>query len=438
MNHMLLKRSRSMLAMEMIDFQTDSFGADLEAAITAIYAAAGNTNSRKKFEELPETRALEELVFKRLGLRIKIKVQDMASIMPFYANKHHALLDPFWHNRFEIKDQNEIIKNINGKTGTVDLKNAKLGGIFSEYTHTVCLNFPLLRNYKVSPAEVTGILLHEFGHGFTYYEFSDRLTRSNQVLLKVAQELGKETEKNLTYVYREIKSVNEKITEAEIDDIVNGPRLIAGPRLFKATIGAVTDEMKEKCYALISSEQLADQFSNRFGYGRETVTGLQKIHEAFGSADVIRGGTFFAIIHDLIFYSTIAISAIGAFMSGMPLVGLVVVFFLVLGTILSGDNFDDFTYDKLKQRYKRIRMDCVQGLKNLEAEPAQIKQLIDDIKTIDDVMSRVNVPDGLMKRIANVLLPRARAVKNDTAEQQLLEELASNELFFKAAQLRTN
>ncbi len=92
----------------------------------------------------------------------------------------------------------------------MDIEKAKLGGFFSDYEHSVYMNFTeLVTTFKMEPGEITAILLHELGHGFYACEYSDRHASSNQILSNLSKELAKDkVKRNPDYIYKELVKLN--------------------------------------------------------------------------------------------------------------------------------------------------------------------------------------------------------------------------------------
>ena len=121
-----------------------------------------------------------------------------------------------------ILDQAKLIKKAKDAVGTVDLANAKVGGIFSEYQHTLWLDVVgNLTVLKLSVPEITAILLHELGHAFTYYELSDRLESTNQVLANLSREVrGGNNDEKRHFILKELAGRFD-VKEQDFDDILN-------------------------------------------------------------------------------------------------------------------------------------------------------------------------------------------------------------------------
>ena len=424
-------------SLETIDFQKDNFGGDIEAIVTKLIDEIKTGTSDAQLMKDASLKALEALIKKRLGLTVSIITnRDLASVMPFYSNKNHIFIHKYWRGNFDIPDQTKLLKESVGRQGTVDLAKAKVGGIFSEYKVTVNLNFHLMvEPLNLTPAEITGVILHELGHAFGVCEYSDRLESINIALSNIATSVIDKKEKDLKFVYRELKSVNDKVTEQDVEELFSENRVIAGTKWFSVIVGTVRSNLGNDAYDRTGFEYLADSFVTRFGYGKQAVIALDKLHTFMGDpAKSKLGDQIFQIISLLAFiYYLAMITLMMTLGLGFITLGLIFSFFFGLILFASGDNVRDMTYDDLKQRYIRVRNNLVERLKDREIEGDEAKVLLDDIEMIDAVIKETYNSSTVWNKLSNFIFKSNREAKNSIQEQQLLEELASNSLFIQAA-----
>ena len=424
-------------SLETIDFQKDNFGGDIEAIVTKLIDEIKTGTSDAQLMKDASLKALEALIKKRLGLTVSIITnRDLASVMPFYSNKNHIFIHKYWRGNFDIPDQTKLLKESVGRQGTVDLAKAKVGGIFSEYKVTVNLNFHLMvEPLNLTPAEITGVILHELGHAFGVCEYSDRLESINIALSNIATSVIDKKEKDLKFVYRELKSVNDKVTEQDVEELFSENRVIAGTKWFSVIVGTVRSNLGNDAYDRTGFEYLADSFVTRFGYGKQAVIALDKLHTFMGDpAKSKLGNQVLQIISLLSFIANIAMTLFLLTM-GAAMLPLALYMSVFIGLILfvSGDANRDMTYDDLKQRYVRVRNNLVERLKDREIEGDEAKVLLDDIEMIDAVIKETYNSSTVWNKLSNFIFKSNREAKNSIQEQQLLEELASNSLFIQAA-----
>lgn len=437
----ILKRTSRRLALEVIDFQEDNFGIELESLISDIYSKYSDKIYKKSTDVLdgPEIKQLQNKIFKRLGIKVKFVVDKvMAATIPFYSNTNHVFLDDSLRGIDVGIDasQIKILSKANNKVGYVNIAKATVGGIFSQYEHALYMNFKLLRMQKLTPAETAAVLLHELGHDFYACEYSNRLSTCNRVLEDVAEKLlSKDKDKDLVYIYRELKTVNTNITEEEVEKLVSGERIIPGIIWFKTIIGTVESQLANNKYDNTSFEQLADNFPSRFGYGRELISGLEKLMGLYN-----RLSNIFIVIESLkdlrltlVLFNTL-VSTIGIPVILSSVLAPAIIIFLIF---ISGEDFNDYTYDELRTRYKRIRNDQVELLKTMNIPDDQLKGILIDIQYMDDLINKTSNYKSLFNILANYIIPVHKKTNKAIVEQQLLEKLTANDLFIAAAKLKT-
>lgn len=438
---MLNVRKSGNLVMEMIDFQlNDKFGRDMELHITEIVAAVKEKFPDKAILKLDALKALESTIFKRLGMRVKFTVDlHLAAIMPLYSNQHHIFLDKQFHGEVDIVDQVKFMDTVNYKKGTVDIEKAKLGGFFSDYEHSVYMNFTQLVNtFKMEAGEITAILLHELGHGFYACEYSDRYATTNQILTNLSKELAKDkTKRNPDYIYKELVKLNPETKKEMIDDVVKGDRVVPGPGVFKYAVETVTYQLENNKYDDTAFESLADNFAARFGYGSILVAALQKLNDVYPENYYKQLGFWMLVTMSV----TTILACIGMLFIGAVGAG---VWFGYIGLTLTwllfstaGEQGRDYTYDDLKFRYKRIRDQLVQQIKSKAFNVKDATQLVKQIEYMDTLIKTTGQYRSSLDFIMNYIRPSNFRAKKSIERQQLLEDLATNDLFIQSLKLQS-
>lgn len=440
------------IAAEMISFQNDKFGAHIEEIITEIYKFC-DANKNMSFTELGRflgksdlIQLLQDTIFKRLGLKLSIRTDTECegAIMPMFYNENHILLQSIFHGGVvsdQLPEQARLIEKMVGKKGTVDLEKAKVTGIFSEYVHECTMAFHTNYLYwGMSPAEQTAILLHELGHAFTYYEFSDRLETTNQVLAnlsRVMRDKNANTEQRV-YCLRELEQCFG-LKEKTLDELADEKSYtIFGLKLFKRYIHFVQSQMPNEKYDQTSSEQLADNFATRFGYGRHLITGLDRIYKAIGSEEK----NSFASKHPVLLWilSIFYIAVVAIYFILVITVAPAVAIFMLLATLLftfvSGAGAGHMTYDVLKLRYKRIRQQFIDNIKNQNLSKETLRRCIDEIHFVDKIIEKTYDVRTPMEQISNFIFSMNGAARETLDLQYLLEDLAHNNLFLKSAEFK--
>lgn len=436
-------------AMESIDFQTDNFGSQLEAIFYNIedFIQSKRSNSIEYLRLLVNNsefpKILSDTIFKRLGIKVKVKFNTTSSgcIMPFFINENHVLLKKMWRGEISrsLSDQRKLLKTLNSKNGTIDLKNAVVSGIFSEYEHDLWIDVVgHLLNEKSTIPEIVAILLHELGHAFTYYEYANRLEETNQVLASLSDELrGQNNVEKKKVIFKEI-SKNLGLKENTLDELAEEKnQTILGLKLFKEFVGSVRSQLPNGKYNETASEQLADNFAARFGYGRHLVTALQRLYK---NANIdhddayVRKSYFLEIIF---VHLQALISLICLFLGIVTITTFYSIALWVILFVVSKEDSLDMTYDQLKIRYKRVRQQYIEMINKLYLDKDKLRQVVDDVHFLDEIVQKTAIHRTLMTRLSNFVFSSGQRARDDIELQYLLEDLTHSDLFLKSAELST-
>lgn len=427
-------------AVEHIDTQTDDFSKVLEDTVNRLLQEIKSNNLYgKNLDGSQHVAAMEKLIFNRIGLKVNIyTARYMACILPYYSNRNHIFLSDFWRGEINIVEQSKLLNKQEGQSGSVNLHRAKLSGIFSEYTNPLYMNFgELMRYSNLDAAEITAIMLHEIGHGFNACYYADRTDRVNQVMRSIQQRVtNRQGESDLEYVYKEISKVSPSVKKEEIDKFLNGNRVVAGLVWFKVIIGMVKNQMQNDRYNDTAFEELSDSFAGRFGYARPLATGLDKLsqYSIEKHPSAIKLTYLIEVLKIVIVAAITAATLINpvTFITGATLAVLSLFF-----TYIEGEDFQDYTYDKLKDRYIRLRRDVIEQLKDRSLKVDQVKEMLESIYTLDDIIKNTGEHRSLLNRFSNLIFSSNREALASIEAQKLLESLASNDLFVASAEIRT-
>jgi hypothetical protein len=429
------------IALEVIEFQNNKFGIDIEAVVIEIRDAL----QRGEIIDHLCTK-LEKLIMTRTGLNVQIVYDwDIIGIVPMSYNKSNTLLIKEYRGHISSPDQALALREAQGRQGTVDLKHAKVSGLFSDIKSSLNVNFDhLFTSWKMEPADITAMILHELGHAFTMFEYEDRLQTANQILSNIAKHMSSGKSLKQEYIYEELKSLNSVVTPEDVETIISGNRIIAGHRLLKLTIGSLSSQMPNDVYDRTSAEQLADNFATRFGYGRQLISALHKLDSYFEDPNRYKNE----------FKLSMVTSNLGRLiklaLSVFVIINLALPFAVILSFILywvvkpereflraAGDANKSYIYDDYKDRFKRMQNEFVASLKDTRLPKEDIVVILENIEYVNAVIKETKSHVPLFTAIANVIYTDSRTVKKAVDEQRLLEDLAHNDLFIKAAQLKT-
>jgi len=406
-------------SLEVIDHQINSsFGKELEEELSRFRLHPKITDG------LFKDNVLANIVNKHTNLKINVVLEGNSELHVFSPNisKGNVVLDDWRQKIFINKDTNDFLKNNDFIEGGVDLKNAKVFGDFTQFVANIHIGSELLSSYSpLTVEELTAGFIHEVGHVFVYLEMLGRLTRTSYLLSEGTQQLlnakNKEQRIKIFDKLENYAKINipdkEKLAHGQLD--ANGYRIIILDVMQKKSI----EELEINVYSSRSWEQLADNFTARFGYGRALVLGLDKLHRANPS------GEYNHPIMQTILLIIITLLVI------ISIYGLALMLFLCLFI-----NPYEVDYDPPKKRFEKMKLQINNAIKNKNLSKSQQLQLIKDYDKIKNVLDHIyNNIDVFTVFFAAFRPFKTIKMLDIINTQERLEKLQNNDLFTAAARI---
>lgn len=408
-------------AMEAVSTQSAACIQELTEVFAQIYGTA-----RDQVLDHASFNKAAEVLKNHTGLNVvfDLTTDYGPAVIPPSVDRNNVLVNAMDKNFISSSDGLRMIEQAGGfLRGNVNLRLGRVGGIFSEIVNKIMLPVSMftksvsgLGKFDLTPRELAAAVLHECGHIFCYFEFISRTVTTNQVLAGMSKALdGVSTQIEREAVFITVKKrmnlrdldVAElsKTNKSKVADVIVVSNIVKEARA----------ELGSNIYDMTSWEALSDQFANRFQAGRDLVTALDKIH---------RSQFNISNRHISVFLAVEALKITLLFIA-LPVAMMMVLF-----------DTPDRSYDTPKDRFRRIRNDLVEQLKNKELPKETVARMQEDIATIDAVMAPMEDRRQWFGVLAEQW-PSLRKQRNQKLLQQELEALAVNELFEKAAHLRT-
>lgn len=408
------------LGLEAITFQTDNLlFKELTLAITALQS--GKDYSKKAVDALQ----IPKMIANRTGLNITFAVDldpsANAYVIPPQIDKNHVLIIEHWREAVGNKEGWNLAKAAKGPLkGSVDLKEGKVFGIFSEIVFNMFVTRGLIESTQYTAGEKAAIILHETGHLFTYCEFLGFTSKTNVILHAATEGIMAETD-----VVRKYEIINEtsKVLGTKFEDpdalVQIKDKEVLQTVILRQALMNTPSMGGSSIYDLTGFEALSDQFATRHGAGRELITALDKMHKSYFPPAYQP-----TIVH-------LMLTAVKIMFFG----------FLVVGTwglalILLMINPAIKLYDDPEARLSRIRREIVAGLKDRNIPAALRAKLIEDLEVVDAIIEPLNDKRGVLELIHTCLTPSGRRQYSQLKFQVDLEKLANNDLFITAAKLK--
>ena len=311
-----------------------------------------------------------------------------------------------------IESSNEVLH------GTVNIKTAKVSGVFSDIKAKMYLGKAFIQGNKYSSQELAAITLHEVGHLFTYFEFITRTVRTNQVLAGLSKILdGSENQEKREVALLSAKKALklDKLDLSKLKDVNTKTTQVV---LIDALVKETRTELGYNLFAESSWEYLCDQFSARHGAGVHLATALSKIYKSQYNISYRSLAVYLAVeMIKVILISNLA-------------------FLGILFLVVMLDSQDGGGYDLPSARLKRIRDQATQYLKNKQISDVERRRILDEIESIDKLLAEMTNRKQLFTYIHEFFSKRTRDERAYRKLQYELEDIAMNDLYVKAAEFK--
>lgn len=462
------------LSNEMIDFQIDDpfvkqCAKCFEDIIASVKKSKSTTTSAylKKSEIRAAVDRIDMLVKDRFGLPIKHITDNMTpyACFPVAPNMNtvldvntnwDALMDYAKDKEIKGKVKDEIMftensiyriaksakeleKTLNSKGITIDLKKAYISGLPNDYVCYVLfeLNF-LIVKCKMSPLELVAVLTHEIGHLFTHIEYTYKTLAKTNVLIETVFEntvkKGKSSKDTLLLIASEV------LPDSEIKKLENKSTPVIAVNVIK---GITKLTLQPHWYT--DSEQLADQFSNRFGLGEELATALSKFPGI--SKEFMEDFFYFNLIPLWIIticcvlltvFAVLPIGLMFVYLSSIPITLLLTIEYFRAGKEFETNIAAGRTYDDTMQRYNRIKLELIRRLRSCELPKPELNNILSKIETLDNLISNApKVELGWFEQIKRFFNPSRLNLAESKEFEQLIENMMENKLHVASAKVKT-
>lgn len=323
--------------------------------------------------------------------------------------------------------------------GGVNLKTGKVTGVFAEVSTTLHIPVDFVRDHKYTSEELAAFVLHEVGHLYTYYEFMSRTLVTNQVLAGLSKVLDgsgatEQREHGLMLAKKALglealdaKALAESTDKTTVETVV-----------ITQVAAKSKHELGENIYDLSTWEYLSDEYVARQGAGRHLVTGMDKLHRSNNNIS-FRSTVGYVTMEALklgLFLGNLALATAVVGGGAVHLGGFAAITAPTMLALFAMDGVGAGHADLPGARFRRVRHQVVQALKDPELVKGDHRRLADDLQAIDQVLQYVNDRRQLVGVIWDAVNVFGYKGRDQKKLQQNLEELAANELFVHAAALK--
>jgi hypothetical protein len=434
----MLRSINPIYSPESISFQNDAFHKSM-TAIVEQYRGSWSAQSQTEFEI-----AIAECIKDYTNMNFTIGIGDvpMSTEIP-HIDQSSPLLEGYGWKPSTLSKQSlsDVRKNRDKEVrGLLDPNTSYVHGYFAELPPTrMYLNaamiygnsgllYKLFDGRKYTSGEISAAILHEAGHVYTFFDFLVRFRTTNQIMATMVRQLdGTEDHGKREIIIKEASDMMELgFVDAQNLSTKNNTTVYT---VFVSTIARFNrSQSGNHGYDINSFEAMADQFATRHGAGRDLVTGLDKMHKG----TIYRRGWVGYFFMEFV---KIAFTLLGIFeLSHGDFLGAWTTFGIVLSLVFSDAHHD--WYDKAGYRFKRVRMQLVEELKNPNTSKEDSARIRADIDLIDKTNEKYKDHTQLIGLVYDYLIPTGVAKRKQIEFEQRLEEMASNKLFYYANHLQ--
>lgn len=425
------------VAMEAIGFQGPEVANKLAAYITDIM----QERTGKEADASKARKDMIKYLKDTTGMKLDIIFDtDMAPCtLPFHINPD-TILGYKTLKDFYVEESNATMKRLKEvkNRSHIDLDKGRVSGIFSEYETPIYMGYYALRSLHMTPREIAAILAHEVGHCLVAYEMAFRTVRTNQILAAASKAAAGGDKGQYEYVLKTAEEVLD-LKSGMFDEIkeTKDQKTVMTVIMGKAERKTHDDSlMGNTTYDITTFEALADNYAARLGLGKELVTGLEKLYREFGAAEFSSRARIAATMLDI--YSVVSMIGAVIVMGSNPIMGALYLGLNMWGLYARLDGRDhNNVYDKLTIRFKRVKEQIIQYLKDKSLPAADVKRSLESVAHIEKTIAQISEYKGFLPAIFNMVDPASRAVNSARDIQQNLEAMVANDMYLKAAALRT-
>lgn len=425
------------VAMEAIGFQGPEVANKLAAYLTDIM----QERTGKEADASKARKDMIKYLKDTTGMKLDIIFDtDMAPCtLPFHINPD-TILGYKTLKDFYVEESNATMKRLKEvkNRSHIDLDKGRVSGIFSEYETPIYMGYYALRSLRMTPREIAAILAHEVGHCLVAYEMAFRTVRTNQILAAASKAAAGGDKGQYEYVLKTAEEVLD-LKSGMFDEIkeTKDQKTVMTVIMGKAERKTHDDSlMGNTTYDITTFEALADNYAARLGLGKELVTGLEKLYREFGAAEFSFRARIAATMLDI--YSVVSMIGAVIAMGSNPIMGALYLGLNMWGLYARLDGRDhNNVYDKLTIRFKRVKEQIIQYLKDKSLPAADVKRSLESVAHIEKTIAQISEYKGFLPAIFNMVDPASRAVNSARDIQQNLEAMVANDMYLKAAALRT-
>ena len=381
-------------------------------------------------QEAIEKSKLSEIVKAFVGIRAVFFISPNINRNAFFKipsldNNHPFFTQAGFQNWFGSESGVIVVDRNTPLEGSVDIKNYKVSGIFSEIEISIVIGHSWMKDRKYTDEEIAEVLAHEIGHAYDYFRLLGNVIRdswliSNASKVAISDALPEVKEKLLVRTKEQlgVDELNYKDLLQTAD--VNRKDAVELVLVTNSLIKGAT-QSKTPLYDARTVEQSADAFVAYHGGGRALASALVKMNKE--NWDVSTRSPVSYIVVELMK----TLITLWMFY-GSPISTIIWLCYMIPSNKL---------YDSPEARVETLKQNCVNALRQTK-DPEEKKQLLEEIAAIDVSLKELKDRRTFYELIYDTITPLGRKRYQQEQHQQAVKTLLFNELQAKAMTWRDN
>ena len=307
--------------------------------------------------------------------------------------------------------------------GTVDRKNYKVSGVFSELEATIVVGLEMMKDKKMENEGIVACIMHEAGHHFTYFEYLGNFVRDSWVISNASRIAvsGENVEVKQKVLLRTQEQLGiEKLDPAALLSSANQTRKDAVELvLVSNSLITGTSNSATKNYDARTVEQLADAFVAFNGYGRHLASALVRISKEHG--DISARNPVMYIVAELIKTAFTL-----AMFFALPVSTIIWLIAMVPGAKL---------YDDPEARLNTLKQQLNSALRQVKSDEEK-DQILSDLKAIELAAKELKDKRTFYTMIYEAITPIGRKRYSQEKQQEAIKTMLFNDFQAKALEMR--
>lgn len=414
-------------SLEAIAFQGDAYHKELTLVFEEYVGKGMDTRDYAKLSAAVE-KTIKKYTNASIDFVIERGYDPCIQLRPLDAS---SLFMKYWGATTVEPQDLKRIRSMNKTFASIDLAKSKVYGAFEQSLATIYMGPEYITEGRFTAGELSAIVLHENGHYMGMCEMLDRTCGTNQILASIDRCLKNNTDVKkrdmiLQYGAEALDledRVIQQLKETKDDTVATSIMVIEASKNLKYR----TDQGKGY-YEKNHPEYTSDEFAARHGAGRDLITGLDKLFSKaiFGLSVIEKRSTVVYIAMEVLKVALVVAGGWAAASTGIQFLIAAPVALMMSDTSDLGEP----TYDGPIGRLNRIRAQFVEQAKNASLNREIAKQLLEDVKVVDKLLSEYTQRRDLISFLSDTLSFTGN-VKNRNYQREL-EKLVLNDLFLKA------